>query len=436
VIPLLGNPICRLAASWRLDRLTTWRGPDIVRGTPCKNSHARSVILARLFGMTPRTSGQPALFGLLSDGGPSGMTEVTPLFEVGHEPTYVRPETEKIFVGDRLADLFACVTACQTFLLFQHSASWESPDFMSGISNLTDRQREQTTIWCVFGLLVVALLWGYFNSLVRMSGAWSNPQYSHGWLVPLFAAVLFWLRREPFSAVPVAARWAGVGVLSVGLLMRLFGSFCSYNTIDNISLVPCLLGAVLIVGGWRMFRWAGPAVGFLIFMYPLPMGLERTVLYKGQQIAISGSTFALQTLGVDAFRTGTRISLAETDLNVIDACSGLRMSTIFLALAIAMAIITVRPWWERLIIVVSAIPIALIVNVIRITTTGMIYMWYPSLMDGDAVHNIGGFVMMPMALGLLYLESTLLSRLFVSDEGSVRVRPVGVGQRQARYGGA
>jgi exosortase len=151
-----------------------------------------------------------------------------------------------------------------------------------------------------------------------------------------------------------------------------------------------------------------------------------------QSLATKISHYALETLGIECFTEGNRIMLDGVEMGVVDACSGLRMLTIFAALATAIAIVmTNRPLWERLVIVLSAIPIALAVNSIRITLTGLAYSWIGN--EGEMVrvinmfaHNFAGWVMMPMAMGLLYLEYQVLSRLIIEEEVE-QLKPVGIG---------
>jgi exosortase len=182
----------------------------------------------------------------------------------------------------------------------------------------------------------------------------------------------------------------------------------------------------MMVGGWHTIRWAWPALGFLIFMLPLPSVFEQNILWKLQTLASVCSTFVLQTMGVAAFRQGNLISVPGADLNIADACSGLRMLTIFLALAVAMVFLIDRPWWDKFVILLSAVPIALIVNIIRITVTGLMYMAVGP--DNEFAKKLGhdwaGLFMMPLALGFLWLELQVLEKLTVPVEVA-QLKPVG-----------
>jgi exosortase len=177
------------------------------------------------------------------------------------------------------------------------------------------------------------------------------------------------------------------------------------------------LAICLIVGGVSMLRWAGPALAFLFFMFPFPEVVERTLLMKLQMVASMISTFVLQTLGISATRFGNTLSIdtLQEPLEVAEACSGLRMLTIFGAMCFAMIMIVERPWWDKLVIFLSIVPIALASNVIRIVTTALLLLafgqgtpWLSTL-----IHDWAGFLMMPIGLGLLWIELAVLSRLTI-----------------------
>lgn len=312
-------------------------------------------------------------------------------------------------------------------------------EYFQRLLNRPDQLYPLLALIALIVLLVCPLVGAYWNSLEITGAAWrSDSLYSHGYLIPLFAFVLLLMRRKPFEPVEMAERWAGVGVILFGLLLRNLAAAYHTTTIDSPTLVICLLGSFLLVGGWSALRWAGPAVGFLIFMYPVPIFIKDTVLQKLQSLATLASTWLLQTMSVMAFREGNRIQILDNPLNsggdvsadpiflnVIDACSGLRMLTIFVALAVAIVMVTDRPWWDRLIILLSSVPIAILVNVIRITVTAFLFIWAGEQEWVKTFsHNGAGLFMMPLALGFLCLELEILSRLVIKDEGA---KPVGVG---------
>lgn len=283
---------------------------------------------------------------------------------------------------------------------------------------------DQRTPWIVIASLVSMLIYSYWPGLLNAQSSWNNPQYSHGWIVPLFSlALLFWWRK-PIDTVETSARLAGVGILLGSFALRLLMARYRIVTIDMYTFVPSLVGVFLLAGGWGMFRWSWAPICFLIFMYPLPDEATRYLLGPMQTLATIVSTYALQTIGLDAYREGNQIVLGEMHLGVVDACSGLRMLTIFIALSVGIVLVGNREWWENLVIVLSAIPIALIVNSIRITVTGLLYQVASSEIAEMVFHDLAGWVMMPMALGMLFLEQYLLMHLFIPEDQGVQALTV------------
>ncbi len=284
----------------------------------------------------------------------------------------------------------------------------------------------------MLGGLVFLLVLAYWDMFSLTSAAWSEGLYSHGWIVPVFALGLMWMRWEPIGPVPSSERWTGLALLVAGLSMRLVAAEWGMNPVDRLSFLPAIFGVFMLVGGMNIIRWAGPALGFLIFMFPLPTRLEVLVLLRLQTLAAICSTFVLQTLGVPAFRSGNIINISGMDLFIADACSGLRMLTIFCALAVAMVFLIERPWWDKFIILLSAVPIALVVNIVRITVTGLLYMWVGPKNNfvQHLAHDWAGYFMMPLALGLLWLELQILERLTIPVEAA-QLKPIGAARGMA-----
>ncbi len=286
--------------------------------------------------------------------------------------------------------------------------------------DLLDPQQRQPLV--LIAALTLLLVFSYWPGLLNARAAWNNPQYSHGWLVPLYAAAMLFWWRQPVAPVTPAARWVGLCLLLGSFALRLLVARYRIITIDMYTFVPALAGVMLMCGGWGLFRWACLPVGFLIFMYPLPDEATRYLLGPLQTLATSVSTFGIQTLGVDAFREGNQIIVGDQHLGVVDACSGLRMLTIFIALSAAIAMLGQGDWLENTLIVASSIPIALIVNAIRITITGVMYTFSPDIAE-KIFHDWAGYFMMPLALGMLYVEQQLLSWLFVANHAAPALTP-------------
>jgi exosortase len=261
------------------------------------------------------------------------------------------------------------------------------------------------------------LVWSHWTELEEMGQHWSqNAQYSHGYFVPVFALALLWLRRGILSQEPLRPVWWGAPLLGIGIAQHLAGAYFYYNWVDAVSLLPCLAGTVLLTGGWPAWRWSWPAIGFLVFMIPLPYFLEVALAGPLQHFAVISSTFLLQSFGLPALAEGNVILLSEVELGIVEACSGLRMLVVFFALSSGVALVIRRVWWEKILVVVSAVPIALMVNIIRITATGVLYEKVSNQAANAVFHDFAGWLMMPLALAMLWLELGFLKRLFLKPQ--------------------
>lgn len=264
-------------------------------------------------------------------------------------------------------------------------------------------------------LVSVCLVWAFGSTLAELSRVWStNDQYSHGYLVPGFALLLLWLRRDQLDRQALRpGLLIGGLLLALGIGLRLAGVYYYYLWLDTIAIVPCVAGVCWLLGGWTAWRWAWPAVLYLVFMIPLPYRLATAMSAPLQTLATNASTFIMQAIGLPALSEGNVIILNEARLNVVEACSGLRMLVVFVALSSAMALLARRPLLDRLILLVSAIPIAVVSNILRITATGILHETTSSETANAFFHDLGGWLMMPLALILLAVELKVLSHLFL-----------------------
>ena len=257
--------------------------------------------------------------------------------------------------------------------------------------------------------LGLALVWSYWPILRTMiERFWNDPQYSHGFLVPFFSLYLLWHRRDQWRGrTPEASIW-GLPLLAGGVAMRLYASRMEVESIDAFSLLPTLAGVVALVGGWQMLRWSWPSIAFLAFMMPPPFRVEHALSMPLRRLATVMSTFLLETCGCPAVADGNIIYLDEVPLKVAEACSGLGMLVTFFTLSTALAILTKRGWVEKMGIVLSALPIAVLANVLRITATGLAHVYLGAQAAHLIMHDLAGWLMMPLALAMLWLYVTLV----------------------------
>lgn len=244
------------------------------------------------------------------------------------------------------------------------------------------------------------------------------PLEGIGWAVLCVGGLAYVMIGQPFAKVSDPTRYIGLAILLAGYALRIIvAAEYEIEPLNRYSFLICLLGAFVLVGGWRLAAWAGPAVGFLFFMYPLPSIIEKPLLMNMQLLAAVLSEVVLVILGQPVIRQGAVISVDGIPLEVATACSGMRMLTIFIGLSVALVLLIKRPWWDKFTILLTAIPIAIFVNVVRIVLISLTYRMTENEVVREVMHNQGGLSMIFFAMGLLYLEQALLDRLTVAEEG-------------------
>ncbi len=269
------------------------------------------------------------------------------------------------------------------------------------------------------GLALAAVVWSCWPMLTLFYSRWdSDPMYSHGYLVPLMAVGLVWLRGIPSEDRELKPSWFGLPLLLVGLTVRHYAAAWYFEWVEWIALLPIVAGVALTVSGWRLFRHLWPAIAFLVFMIPLPYRAEILIQQPMQGLVTTSSTFILQTLGLAAHSQGNVVVIGGTPIGIAEACSGLRMLTGFLALSVAAALIIDRDLIRKSLLLSSAVPIALACNIVRVTATSLVYAKTGSQHWQEVCHDGFGFLM-PVMGGLLLCGTLKLLDLLFVDEAPV-----------------
>ena len=265
--------------------------------------------------------------------------------------------------------------------------------------------------------LGLCVAWGLWPNLVSMATKWSkDARYSHGVLVPVFAAVLWRMRMPEGTSRAIGANWLGLALIVVGASVQLLGSLIFLEWLETASLLFYVAALVALWGGASILRWAWAPVAYLVFMIPLPYKVETSMGWPLQYTATVTSTFLLQTMGLAASAEGNTIVLPHGRIGVVEACNGLGILFTFFATASAVAMAIDRSFWQKALIVASAAPIALVANVTRITATGYLHETAGGPIADMVYHDLAGWLMMPFALIMLWAELRLASLLMVESE--------------------
>lgn len=261
--------------------------------------------------------------------------------------------------------------------------------------------------------LLGAFLWSYWPTLVEIVERWSSePDYSHGFLVVPLSLFFLWTNRHRFPVGQIRPSLWGASLLLIACGLRIAAGLFFVGSLDGWTIPLWVAGAVWLLYGWQCLLWSAPAIVFLGFMVPIPFAAEHWFSVSLQTIATKLSTICLVMLGQPALAEGNTIWIGEHHLMVEEACSGLRIFVGIFALAFAFALFSSWSWWQKLLVLVAAFPIAIIANVTRIVITALLHEFASSDFGRQFSHDLSGIVMIPFAAGLMWLFLIYLDRLF------------------------
>lgn len=276
----------------------------------------------------------------------------------------------------------------------------------------------RSPVWLAAALgLAMVFFWSYWPVFTDLWATWGREaDYSHGFLVGPVALAFLWLRRD---SCPPFNGWLSIGGLSLlaaSALVRIAGALWFIEAVQGWSMLLWLAGCCWLLGGFAMLRFCLPSICFLTFMIPLPFRAEGLLSLPLQRIATQLSCWILQCLGQPAISEGNVVLINDTRLMVAEACSGLRIFMSILALAYAYCVLIDKPWWTRMVLALSVLPIALLTNALRIVATGLTHEWVSSYAANVFAHDLAGWLMLPVAGGLMYGVLAYLAVIVVEIE--------------------
>lgn len=261
--------------------------------------------------------------------------------------------------------------------------------------------------------LIAALLgYMYADSLVFLGGRWfGTDDYSHGIFVPFISGYLVWQSRHHLSQIAKEKSWWGLPIIGIGLILYVAGELSTLFILLHISLWVVLVGLTITLLGIRGAKAIAFPLGYLLTAIPLPMFLYAGLSSKLQLWSSSLGVGCLQLVGVMAFREGNVIDLGPVQLQVVEACSGIRYLLPLTSLALLCAYLFKDKMWKRVVLVLSAIPISIVINGFRVGMIGVLVELYGKGAAEGFYHLFEGWVIFMVSLALLIIEMGLLGRI-------------------------
>lgn len=268
------------------------------------------------------------------------------------------------------------------------------------------------------------------TEIATITRTWlTDPSWSHGFLIPLFSLYFINQHRREILNLQTKPNYLGVLFLVWWILFYFLNivSPSGYAYFRPVSMIAALGAVVLFLGGWRLVRHLWLPIAFLIFAVPLPDRTYKAISLPMRIWAAQAATFFLNLVGdIHATSRGAIIDVmyqgkaVEPPLDVAEACSGMRLLMAFLALGVAMAYLHYRPLWQRIILLASTVPIAIVCNTVRVIVTGFIYVLISPEYTRGAYHDMLGIGMLPLAFALYGFLGWFMSSLFVEEAQTAR----------------
>ncbi|MEN0020141.1 MAG: exosortase/archaeosortase family protein [Planctomycetota bacterium] len=280
----------------------------------------------------------------------------------------------------------------------------------SGGADVAARMSPLTAVaWLLVGGGFVALYGQWF--LRQHNHSWNAMEdWGHAYFVPGIAAFLLWRSRDRIRKLSFEPMWAGLPAVALGIAGYFFFTFtaAANHMLQGFSMILCIFGAVLTAGGPSLMRISFLPIAFLTLGVTVSQRIMQAITEPLQDIAARGTFVLLNVLGAvfdfSATIEGNNLELFDAagqfiaPLNVAEACSGMRMLIAFIALAAAVAVLSCPKWWQRVLLLLLATPLAIGMNIVRVATLGLLSFVDPKLAAGDA-HTLIGTILLVPSLG-------------------------------------
>jgi exosortase len=299
------------------------------------------------------------------------------------------------------------------------------------VSNKAQSDDSERTSWRELGhhsyvrMLIIAALFYYLfhNEVERIVSRWVEPNWSHGLLIPFFSLYFINQHKKKILNLQNRPNYMGLFFLMFGIAFYALNgaSPSGYAYLQPISMIAILGAVVLFLGGWRLVKYTWLPIAFLVFAVPLPRRYYVAITMPMRHLAAEISAVLLNMLSdLEASTSGVIIDVIYKGrhlepLNVAEACSGMRLLMAFMALGVAMAYLHYRPVWQRIVLLASTIPIAILCNIMRVTVTGFIYVLIHPKYTQGIYHDMLGLAMLPLAFALYGFIAWFMSSLFVEE---------------------
>jgi exosortase len=270
------------------------------------------------------------------------------------------------------------------------------------------------SIYFQISILSISFFVLYHETIIKLVEDWSNDDnYSHGFFIPIITAYMIWSRKNTLLKHEVKQNHWGILFILIGVLLHIAGNIGAELFTMRIAIVITLWALSFYVFGTRISLKIAVPFAYLLFMIPIPAIIWNQLAFPLQLFASKLTTQWVQFIGIPIYREGNVLHLTTTTLEVVDACSGLRSLTALLALSGALAYNVSLKNLSKWVLFLAAVPIAIFVNIIRLTVTAIMAQYIGEKAAQGFLHDGSGLLIFGLALVLLFSLFQLLKRIEV-----------------------
>ena len=291
----------------------------------------------------------------------------------------------------------------------------QEPEFQNRLSPARMRLPSIESHWAVYlqAAILLVLIWVLYGHVVaKLTRQWlDDPNYSHGFFVPIGCGLLLWTNRKSWMEKPLRPSYSGVFFIVAAMGLLVIGTLGAEIFLPRASLVVLLGGLVVYFAGWGMLGAVKAPWLALFLMIPLPVIVFNEFAFPLQLVASRSACAVLDLLQVPVLREGNIIMLPSMSLDVVEACSGLRSLMSLITVAVLYGLFFERRVWMRCLLVALAVPVAVIANALRIVITALLAKYVNAELAEGFFHALSGVVLFVLSFAVLAGFHALGARL-------------------------
>jgi exosortase D (VPLPA-CTERM-specific) len=270
--------------------------------------------------------------------------------------------------------------------------------------------------WFKVAIYGTLLYFAYRSALAYLYAKWHDEDFTYCFMVPLIVLYLVWEKRARLGETPNVPSWSGLIPLSLGIFLYWLGELGGEFTMLFISLWLVIVGLCWLHLGWRKLKIISFPIVFGLASFVPPNAVYLPLTFKLKLISSRIGVALMQLSGMSAYREGNVIDLGFTQLQVVDACSGLRYVIPLFLMGVLLAYYYRAAFWKRLLLIVSTVPVSVVTNSLRIASVGILYQFWGPVVAGGFFHDFSGWFIFMAGLAFLLEEMWVLKKLFREKE--------------------